>query len=274
MNTKLIFLDIDGTLTLPGENVPPKSAIEALNAAKAAGHKLFLCTGRNPAMLAPLMKYGFDGVVAVAGGYVAVGDKVLYDCPMTPEQFETAMRLMKENDVFRTIEARDGSWCDEDLTTFFAGVKEGGSELMRWRKAIEQDLGIMPMSQFDGRPIYKIVYMCHNLAQLEPAREALESDFRFVTQTAFTSDCINGEMINRNFDKGHGVRLITDFFGEDLSDTYGFGDSMNDLEMIETVGTACCMENGSPELKAKCDFICAPPEKDGLALAFRDLRLI
>ena len=74
MNRKLIFLDIDGTLTSPGCNVPPDSALEAVHAARAAGHKVFLCTGRNPDMLRPVLSYGFDGAVATGGGYVFCGD--------------------------------------------------------------------------------------------------------------------------------------------------------------------------------------------------------
>ena len=66
-NTKLIFLDIDGTLTVPGENVPPESALEAIRKTQEKGNKVFLCTGRNYAMLKPLLKYGFDGIVAGAG---------------------------------------------------------------------------------------------------------------------------------------------------------------------------------------------------------------
>ena len=53
MNKKLIFLDIDGTLTLPGSNEPPRSALEAIRAARAAGPKVFLCSGRNLDMLSP-----------------------------------------------------------------------------------------------------------------------------------------------------------------------------------------------------------------------------
>lgn len=45
MNKKLIFLDIDGTLTTPGSNEPPESALEAIRAAQAQGHKVFLCSG-------------------------------------------------------------------------------------------------------------------------------------------------------------------------------------------------------------------------------------
>ena len=82
MSPKLIFLDIDGTLTMPGANEPPQSALDAIRASQRKGNLVFLCSGRNPGMLAPLLKYGFDGVIACAGGYVTVGDELIYDMPM------------------------------------------------------------------------------------------------------------------------------------------------------------------------------------------------
>ena len=33
MKSKLIFLDIDGTLTSPGSNIPPASALDAIRSA-------------------------------------------------------------------------------------------------------------------------------------------------------------------------------------------------------------------------------------------------
>ena len=42
MKSKLIFLDIDGTLTSPGSNIPPASALDAIRSAQKAGHKVFL----------------------------------------------------------------------------------------------------------------------------------------------------------------------------------------------------------------------------------------
>ena len=274
MNQKLIFLDIDGTLTSPGSNTPPPSAMDAVRRAQANGHKVFLCTGRNPAMLAPVLALGFEGAVAGAGGYVFAGDQVLFDCPMTREQLETGMRLLRENGVFRTIEAKDGTWGDEDLGDFLAQAGEGNSELVRWRKALAEQLNIRPMSEYDGRPIYKVVFMCREMAQLEPARKALEADFNFLVQDVAAYQCLNGELINRKFDKGRGVRRVAEAFGVDIADTIGFGDSMNDLEMIETVGTSVCMDNGSPALKARSGIVCPAVEQDGLAWAFEKLGLL
>ena len=274
MNRKIIFLDIDGTLTPAGSNTPPASAMDAVRKAQARGHKVFLCTGRNPAMLAPVLALGFEGAVAGAGGYVFAGDEVLFDCPMTKEQQETGMRLLKENGVFRTIEAKDATWGDEDLGDFLAQAGEGNSELVRWRKALAEQLNILPMREYDGRPIYKIVFMCSEAKQLQPARDALEKDFSFVVQDVAAHHCLNGELINRKFDKGRGVKIVADYYGADLSDTIGFGDSMNDLEMIETVGYSVCMDNGSPALKEKSDLVCPAVEADGLYWAFEKLGLI
>ena len=274
MNKKLIFLDIDGTLTSPGSNVPPDSALEVIRLAREAGHKVFLCSGRNYDMLSPLLKYDcFDGAVASSGGYVFYGDEVLYDCPMTEEQKDTAMRLFKENGVFRTVEAKDGSFCDEGLSDFLNESSGGNSELVRWRKALESDLGIRPMAEYDGRPIYKVVFMCKEASQLAPAIEALEKDFFFLVQDMAAANCLNGELVNRKFDKGLGIRRVCEALGYDIADTVGFGDSMNDLEMIETVGTSVCMANGSPNLKKKSRIVCPAVEEDGMAKAFRDLGL-
>ena len=273
MAEKLIFLDIDGTLTPPGSNTPPESAMRAIRSAQARGHRIFLCTGRNPDMLSPVLRLGFEGAVASAGGYVFIGEKVLFDCPMPKDQFELGMRLLKQEGVFRTIEARDATFGDTGLEDFLSGAAQGNSELLRWRAALSEQLRIRPMAAYDGRPIYKIVFMCHSERQLLRAREALEEAYRFVVQDVPSHACLNGEIINRRFDKGKGVRLVAEACGVRLEDTIGMGDSMNDLEMMETVGTSVCMANGSPALQARSDLVCPAVDQDGLAWAFERLGL-
>ena len=278
---KLIFLDIDGTLTIPGENTPPQSAVDAIAKARAKGNKVFLCTGRNPDMLKPLLRYQFDGFISCAGGYIAVGEKyddVIYNHPMTDEQRDIALKTLHDNGVFCTIEAEKGSWGDENLGEFLSGQSEGNSEIERWRKALSSNLGIKPMSQYDGSPIYKVVIMCLKMEQLDEAKKALGDNFNFVMQEVkvggSSSSCINGEIMDKAFNKGLGVKMIAEKFNTDLKDTIGFGDSMNDLEMIQTVGFSVCMANGSERLQKLSDMVCASVSEDGLAKAFADLQLI
>ena len=270
---KLIFVDIDGTLTRPGENVPPESAVKAIKKAQEKGNKVFLCTGRNLDMLKPLLVFGFDGVVGSSGGYVTAGDEVLFDCPMTSEQTDTALSALHEYGVFCTIEAKEGSWGDENMGEFLSGQGEGNSEIERWRKALSENLGIRPMREYDGSPVYKVVVMCTDMSQLDKAKSLLEKDFSFVMQEVKAHNCINGELINRKFDKGLGVRMVAEHYGVPIEDTYGFGDSMNDLEMIQTVGHSVCMENGAEALKVVSDMVCPPVDDDGLWKAFEKLGL-
>ena len=275
---KLIFLDIDGTLTEPGSNKPPDSAVSAIEKARARGHKVFLCTGRNPDMLKPLLRYHFDGFISCGGGYVAVGEKyddVLYDKPMPNDERDLALKILHDNGVFCTIEAFGGSWCDENIGEFLntQGEGQGNSELERWRKAINDNLGIKPMKEYNGSPVYKIVIMCREISQLDEAKKVL-SDYNFVVQDMAAFNCINGEIINKAFNKGLGVQIICKKFSVPVSETIGFGDSMNDLEMIQTVGTSVCMSNGSEALKELSDIVCPSVRDGGLAKAFLDLGLI
>ena len=278
MNKKLIFLDIDGTLTEPGSNTPPESALKAIRSAQAKGHLVFLCSGRNHGMLSPLLQYGFDGVVASAGGYVTVGDEVIYDHPMTRDQAQTALQALHAEGVFCTVETLDTTYGDENLDFFLSDNAggQGNSEIERWRKALAESLNIVPMSEFDGsKPVYKVVIMCLRDEQLQPARDLLEKDFQFVIQEISDPDhpCLNGELINRAFDKGRGVLRVCEHLGIPVEDTIGFGDSMNDIEMIRTVGTSVCMANGSRALQAESDIICPAVTDDGIASAFKDLGL-
>ena len=100
------------------------------------------------------------------------------------------------------------------------------------------------------------------------------TSFYFLVQDMAGADCINGELINRAFDKGTGVKRVAKALGVDLADTIGFGDSMNDLEMIQAVGRSVCMANGSPRLQALSDLVCPSVEENGLAQGFRTLGLL
>lgn len=46
--SKIIFIDVDGTL-LDYENKLPQSAVIATQQARANGHKVYICTGRSKA---------------------------------------------------------------------------------------------------------------------------------------------------------------------------------------------------------------------------------
>ena len=156
MNRKLIFLDIDGTLLPPGDMLIPDSTLQALRAARANGHKLFLCTGRNLHMTAPLLEYGwFDGAICSAGGYVLCDGQVLVDLPMEPEQCSGLSAVLEQHGVDYTLESRDDTFAGPKMTarwkfTADAPDKPLNSEAARWRKAMQDGMSLTPLSRYDG----------------------------------------------------------------------------------------------------------------------------
>lgn len=270
MNRKIIFLDIDGTLAEPGSNEVPESAVWAVAQARREGHFVFLCTGRNYEMLLPLLKYEFDGIIGSSGGYVECHKKVIFDCPMTQAQSRAAMEALKANGIFRTVECMDGSYTDDGLKEFLrAHVLEGkNSELLRIREQIEQSLHILPIQEYQGQPVYKIVIAATSMEAIIRAQEALKDDFDFCIQERDGSGIINGEVVNKAFDKGRALKRVCSYLNIPLKDSVAIGDSLNDLEMLQTAGIAICMQNGSRQLKQIADDICPSVREDGIRAAF------
>ena len=276
MDQKLIFLDIDGTLTEPGKNVPPPSAVEAVQRARENGHKVVLCSGRNYGMLFPVMQYGFDGLVASAGGYIEYNGQVVYDCPMTPEQQSRVLDIFRESGIFRTIGGRNHSYTDEGFKEFLAEniQSKANSELLRWRIQIENELGIRPMSEYDGEPVYGMAFMSLGAERLKKPMQMLQEEFDFCIQDEDACGIVNGELSGKDFDKGKAVERLCEFLGISTEDTIAVGDSMNDLEMLQSAGTGVCMADGSPALLQIADMVCPSVTEDGLYNAFEKLNLL
>ena len=275
MSKKIIFMDIDGTLTEPGENTPPDSAVEAIHRTQEKGNLVFLCTGRNQGMASPLMKYRPDGLIASGGGRILCGEEVLYDCPMTEEQRVRVLTSLEKNGVYRTVECMLDSFTDESFKEFIEqSAKDGNSELLRWRKQIEESLNILPMAEYRDQPVYKVIVMRPSADNSLAAKKEGEEDFNLVLQEPDRYGIVNGEVVNKKFDKGRAVLRVCEHFGVPVEDTYGFGDSENDREMLETVGTSVCMENGAQSMKELADIVCPKISENGIKKSFTNLGLV
>ena len=185
MGRKLIFLDIDGTLLPPGDMLIPESTLAALDRARANGHKLFLCTGRNHRMTEPLLRHDcFAGAVCSAGGYVLCDGKTLVDIPMEPQQAEGVRAALERNGVECTLEARDATFGGSKMAERWKFIHKKNdaplnSEAERWRKAMEEGMSILPLSDYKGEPLYKIVFIADHESDLAEAKQLYADQFVF-----------------------------------------------------------------------------------------------
>ena len=98
---------------------------------------------------------------------------------------------------------------------------------------------------------------------LEP-RDILSKRYHFIVHELFSKETINGEIIIKGTNKGKAIQKVVEILGLSMEDTIGFGDSMNDFEMIQVCHYGVAMANGSEELKAYASTVCESVEDDGV----------
>ncbi len=274
---KLVFLDIDGTLTPPAGHTIPASALEALKRAKKNGHRLFLCSGRNREMYQPIAaQFPFDGAIGCAGGWIEIDGQPIFDSPLEESVVEHTVQILHDHDFYAVRECLDGSFMDERLTDLLsnpAAVK-GKEEWLRWQKTMGEAFGWQPSQNYHGDAVYKLVFIGFDADQMARITELLDPLFRVCVHNAPGEALFNGELIPRAFDKGRAVACICEKLGISLSDTVAFGDSPNDLEMLQTVQLGFAMGNAHPALKAQIPHSCPRFDENGLFKGFEMAGLI
>ncbi len=274
---KIVFLDIDGTFTVPLEK-PTSLAIRAVREARKNGHKIFISTGRNmPIVSEDVLNAGFDGVVASAGRYIEIDGKVIRDSVLPEETIQDCLNIFHKSGIYCRIESPEGIYIDSSLQEILtsAAADLSNSELIRMKKELASDAGVKPYTEYPGNGAYKLGFICTDLADIEKTKPYLEKEFHYVVHPyAEDADCYNGEIIRKDMDKGEAMERVCEYYGADMKDTIAFGDSMNDLQMLQSAGLAVAMGNSCRELKDSADIVCESVEEDGVYYEFQRMHLI
>lgn len=276
MSKKLIFLDIDGTL-VAALSSPSLGVRAAIRDARANGHRVFLSTGRNLAIIGQdILEVGFDGLVASAGAYVAVGGTVLLDQLLPEEVVQECLNVFHGVGMFCRIETIEGIYTDPQMEELLrtATPDPKNSELIRMQKEIETGICIRKYKDYPGQGAYKLCFTSRSLEPVWEAKKILGDRFDFIVHPyGGSTACFNGEIIPQGVDKGRGIELVCRHLDIPVENTIAFGDSMNDAAMLEKAGVAVAMGNACDELKALADIVCEDVEHDGVALELRRMGL-
>ncbi len=276
-NKKIVFLDIDGTFTVPLEK-PTELAARAVREARKNGHRVLINTGRNmPIVSREVLEAGFDGVVASAGRYIEIDGKVIRDSVLSEETIQKCLEIFHRFGIYCRIESPEGIYIDSSLQEILRSAEAdlSNSEFIRMKKELASDAGVELYTEYSRKGAYKLGFICTDLADLEKTKPYLEQEFHYVVHPyAKDADCFNGEIIRRDMDKGEAMKRVCEYYGADLADTVAFGDSMNDQQMLEYAGIAVAMGNSCQELKDCADVVCESVDEDGVYFEFKRMNLI
>lgn len=279
MKSKIIFLDLDGTLVHPDAKISQKNK-EAILKAKQNGHLVYICTGRNLCGIDEELKnMNFDGIISSAGGYIEVENKVLYQSYIEKSMITRIREVFEKNNIVYTLEASECSYATEELTKLFVlgkDVKVMNSEMQRLCNEAKKAFNMRPLENYEQEQIgiHKVSFVATNKEQLVEPKKVLEKDFAFVVHDIFSKETINGEIIDRNTNKATAIYKVLALLNRSIEDTIGFGDSMNDYEMIEAVAIGVAMKNAPQQLKEIAQYVCKDVKEDAIYHEFKRLQLI
>lgn len=269
-----VFLDFDGTYADHG--VVPPAHVAAVRAARAAGHAVFLCTGRPRSMVLASVLVELDGFVAAAGGYVEIGGKVLSDHRFPADLAKRVVGLLDEHEVAYLLEAPEAVYgppgVDRRLGALLAGHLRSSDSPER--EGPRDILDALRMSDdLSTTSFGKVTYFESPLAgaslvsELGPGVGVLPSSIPDMGDSA-------GELYLSWVHKALGIQTVIDHLGIDREHVIAVGDGLNDVEMLEFAGVAVAIEGSDPRVLAVADRVAPRPHDDGLVTAFSDLGLI
>lgn len=98
------------------------------------------------------------------------------------------------------------------------------------------------------------------------AVEAFYEEHKSEKYRAFKSQADMFEFVHPKLSKVYGIKYYCEKYGYDISNVIAFGDTTNDLEMVDECGVGVCMCNGTNDVKAVADIITEfSNDDDGLA---------
>ena len=253
------FFDIDGTI-LPFGKSAPRSAVEAIHALRADGHRAFLATGRSPVEVnQSVYDIGFDGGVFSAGAAIIADNKCIYQKMMSRSERDFLLSYCEKRGFRVLVQTMKGTFVSQSDFDF-------------WRSAMIEHTGaavslssiVIAPSVPEDIPVIKLLYVAEN-APLESVRKDLEDEFDVVDNTVGLPSWMMGEIVMKGISKATGIDKILKYYGDPLSSSAAFGDGANDIEMVEYAEYGISMGNASDELKAVADWIAPSVEEDGLS---------
>lgn len=276
---KLVFFDIDGTLLTERKKIP-NSARKAIQDLKNKGIIPVIATGRAPFRIDEILaSLDIQTHITLNGQYVVYEGEVIHQNPLSVDSVKR-LALAAETNKQRI------AFCGSDEILGTSMVTFGQKGLL---KKMIQQMPIAPpkkvmqlVTKYVGsskrvKPILphyyenRVIYQCiiHTTEEYDAFYQEAFPDCHFTRWNPYSVD-----VISKGMSKAVGIQKLIEHIGIDMSETVAFGDGLNDIEMLQTVGMGIAMENGRVELKEIADDVTASPENHGILKGLQKLHLL
>lgn len=261
---KILFFDIDGTLiTDDGKRTLPDSAKEAIRLAREKGNLTFINTGRVFVNVEDFIReVGFDGYVCGCGTYIISQGEILLHHRLESSRCREIAYACRKYGIMAIFEHTEHTAYDKEIQgelhkeilTYFQSMG---------RKLIDDiDSPEFVFDKFAG-------WYEEGTSDLKAFKRFIEKDFSYIQREG--TFC---ELVPKGFSKATGIEFLLNYYQIPLENAYAFGDSNNDLEMLQYVPNSIAMGNCTPEVEQIASYRTDTVLGNGIYNAMKHFRII
>jgi HAD superfamily hydrolase (TIGR01484 family) len=250
-NRALIF-DIDGTAIDSPTQKLPSERLKAATRALEGEYYLCAASGRTWATGGPVFKgMGLVDPCIIAGGTQIcnpVTGEILWQCNISPENVKAIRQILLDHPTHRLI---INNFTDDEYLS-----------------------GGLPVQDVDlDQTVHFMVYTYVPLDVAVSIANSVNAlpDVICLLATSQKNGLKDVHITSSVATKEHAVAELLDRLGVRRTDTWGFGDALNDIHLFNAVNVKVAMGNSIQELKDQANEVIAPVSEDGLARYFERL---
>lgn len=260
---KLVAIDLDGTLLNSQKEISLRNK-QALMAAKQAGVKVVICTGRPLAAIGPyLEELGLqdegDYSITFNGGLVqkndtgAIIEKTLMPLEAIHELYQLATTLNMPFDVLSDVVVMQLPSAPN-----YPSIYSSLNKLLTFES--------YKLEELTPNRIYNKVVVAIDEAYLNERIKEIPASFYERFEIIKTRNNLL-EFMPKGITKAYGISLLAKDLGIRAEEIMTLGDEENDLPMIEYAGLGVAMANAIPLVKEAADVVTDTNDQDGVAKA-------
>lgn len=257
MSYKIVFFDVDGTITNFEDGSISNSTKEAISALINIGIKVVAATGRPLSMCNEIGALGIDTFITANGAYVKHNKKIIHKVPMD-------RRIVRDVVEFASLHNDALSFYSESLS--MNGIKDDNI-----LQALKETLSLNEYPTINQQNFEDELFLMCLFADDNTVGRYVES-FPNLTFKRWHPFILN--VLQEDISKSLAIIKVLEYFNLDKSEAIAFGDGENDIDMLELVGLGIAMENGHESLKMVADFVTKKSSEDGIAFALEKFGVI
>ncbi len=263
MKHRIAFFDMDGTLFQTTNGIIQDSTLAAIERLRDQGYLIAAATGRGLNMMQPVLdQVSFDYYVLINGGYILDRDfNMIASGPISASDTADLVSLAADNDLGLLFHFGDSSYIYNNFYPVY--------DFMKYTNSLNGVFYDETQSFHHRHNPYNAVVLTKDsgiIDQFVKDHPNLRMDLINVKTNGFAYD-----LFNASNDKAGGIEAVLEREGLDWNDVIAFGDSTNDIRMLEKAGIGVAMGSASDFVKSFADRVTTSVYANGIFNAVKEI---